>query len=54
MKLLGSSEKVISKDKNGENVPKLKILDYVILMHYNVVNNNYQLVSKFLLTFVPT
>ena len=52
MKLLGSSEKVISKDKNGENVPELKILD-VILMHCNVVNNNYQQVSKFSFSFVP-
>ena len=52
MKLLGSSEKIISKDKNGENVPKLKILD-VILMHCNIVNNNYQQVSKFSFPFVP-
>ena len=40
-KLLGSTEKVIAKDKNGENLPKLEIVD-VILMHSNVVNNNYQ------------
>ena len=38
-KLLGSTEKVIGKDKNGENVPKLEIVD-VILMHCNVFNNS--------------
>ena len=32
MRLLGSIEKFIDKDKNGENVPKLEIVD-VILMH---------------------
>ena len=38
-KLLGRTAKVIGKDKNGENVPKLEIVD-VILMHCNVVNNS--------------
>ena len=38
-KLLGRTEKVIGKDKNGENVPKLEILD-VILMYCNVFNNS--------------
>ena len=41
MRLIASTEKVIDIDKNGENVPKLEIVD-VILMHYNVINNNYQ------------
>ena len=44
MRLLVSTEKVITKDKNGENVPKLEIVD-VILMHCNVANNNYQQAS---------
>ena len=52
MKLLGSTEKVIDRDKNGENVPKLEFVD-VILMHYNIVNNSYQQASKVLFTFVP-
>ena len=52
MKLLGSTEKFIDKDKNGENVPKLEIV-HVILMHCNVVNNSYQQASKVLFTFVP-
>ena len=47
MKLLGSTEKVIDKDKNGENVPKLEIVDE-ILMHCNVVNNSNQQASKVL------
>ena len=50
MKLLGSTKKVIAKDKNGENVPKLEIR---ILMHCHVVNNNYQKALKVLFTFVP-
>ena len=49
--LPGSAEKVIAKDKNGKNVPKLEIVN-VILMHRNVVNNNYQEASKTLFTFV--
>ena len=43
--LLGSSKNVIDKDKNSKNVPKLEIFD-VILMHFNVANNNYQQASK--------
>ena len=41
MKLLGSTESEITKDKNGENVPHLKITK-VVLVHCNIVNNNYQ------------
>ena len=52
MKLLGSTENAIAEDKNSENVPKLEIAD-VILMHCNVVNNNYQQASKVLFTFLP-
>ena len=51
MKLLGSIEKVIAKDKNGENIPKLEIED-VILMHCNLVNNKQQQESKVLFTVV--
>ena len=52
MKLLGSTKKVVDKDKNGENVPKLEIVE-VILVHCNLVNNDYQHTSKVLFTFVP-
>ena len=36
MKLLGSTKKVVDKDKNGENVPKLESVE-VILVHCNLV-----------------
>ena len=41
MKLLGSTESKIIKDKNGENVPHLEITE-VVLVHCNLVNNDYQ------------
>ena len=41
MKLLGSTENKITTDKNGENVPYLEITE-VVLVHCNIVNNNYQ------------
>ena len=52
MQLLGSSKKVIDKNKNGELVPKLETVE-VVLVHCNLVNNNYQQASKVLFTFVP-
>ena len=51
MKLLGSIENKITKDKNGENVPYLEITE-VILVHCNIVNNDYQQDSIVLYTFV--
>ena len=41
MKLLGSTNKVIDKDKNSENVPKLDSVE-VVLVHCNLVKNDYQ------------
>ena len=52
MKLLGSTENEITKDKNGENVPHLEITE-VALVHCNIVNNDYQQDSRVLYTFVP-
>ena len=52
MKLLGSTNKVVDKDKNGENVPKLEFVE-VVLVHCNLVKNDYQHTSKVLFTFVP-
>ena len=52
MKLLGSTESKISKDKNGENVPHLEIVE-LVLVHCNLVNNDYQQDSRILYTFVP-
>ena len=50
--LLRSSEKVIDKNTNGELVPRLETVE-VVLVHCNLVNNNYQQASKVLFTFVP-
>ena len=52
MKLLGSTKSKITKDKNGENVSHLETTD-VVLIHCNIVNNNYQQNSRILYTFVP-
>ena len=41
MKLLGSIKNKITRDKNGENVPHLEITE-VVLVHCNMVNNDYQ------------
>ena len=49
MKLLGSTENKITKDKNGQNVPNLEIKEVV---HCNIVNNDYQQDSKVLYTFI--
>ena len=52
MKLLGSTENKITKDKNGENVHHLEITE-VALVYCNIVNNDYQQDSRVLYTFVP-
>ena len=52
MKLLGSTKKVVDKDKNGENVPKLESVE-VVLVHCNLVKIDYQHASKVLFSFFP-
>ena len=52
MKLLGSTKKVVDKDENSENVPKLESIE-VVLVHCNLVKNDYQHASKVLFSFVP-
>ena len=52
MKLLGSAENKITKDKNSENVPHLEVVE-LVLVHCNLVNNNYQQHSTILYIFVP-
>ena len=52
IQLLGNSEKIIDKNKDGEIVPRLEAVE-IVLVHCNLVNNNYQQVSKVLFTFVP-
>ena len=53
MKVFGSTKSNITKDKNGENVPRLEITE-VVLVHCNIVNSNYQKDSRVLCTFVPS
>ena len=52
IELLGSTKNKITKDKNGENVSHLEITE-VVLVHCNIVNNDYQQDSKVLYTFAP-
>ena len=52
MKLLGSAENKITKDKNGENVPHHEITE-IVFVHCDIVNNDYQQDSRVLYTLVP-
>ena len=52
MKLIGSTKKDVDSDKNSENVPKLEPVE-VVLVHCNLVKNDYQHSSKVLFSFVP-
>ena len=52
MKLLGSGKRDVDKDKDGENVPKLESVE-VLLVHCNLVKNDYQYASKVLFTSAP-
>ena len=52
MKLLGSTDNKITKDKIGENVPHFEITE-LVLVDCNIVNNDYQQDSVVLYIFVP-
>ena len=52
IKLLESTKKDVDKDKVGEIVPKLESVEGV-LVHCNLVKNDYQHTSKVLFSFVP-
>ena len=52
MKLLGSTESKITKNKNSENVPHLDVVE-LVLVHCNLVNYYYQQDSRILYTFIP-
>ena len=47
IKLFGSTGNKITKDENSESVPHL------VLVHCNIVGNDYQQVSRVLYTFIP-
>ena len=53
MKLLGSIKSKITKNENGENAPHYQITEVVLLIHCNIINNDYQQDSRVLYTFVP-
>ena len=53
MRLLGSTKKDVDKDKDGENAPKLEPVD-VLLVHCNLVKNDYHHISKVLFTLLQT
>ena len=52
MKLLGRAESKIFENKHDGNVPHLEITE-LVLVHCNIVNNDYQQDSRVLYTFVP-
>ena len=52
MKLLGSIENEITKNKYGENVRYHEITE-VVLVHCNIFNNDYQQDSRVLYKLVP-
>ena len=52
MKLPESTENKITKGKNGGNTPYFEITE-VVLVHCNIVNNDYQQDSRVLYAFVP-
>ena len=52
IKLLGSTENKITKDKNGDSVPHLDITE-VVLVHCNIANIDYQQDSNVSYIFVP-
>ena len=51
-KLLGSTKSKRTKYKYGENIPHLEIAE-VVLIYYNVVNNDYKHDPGVLYKFVP-
>ena len=52
MKLLGSTKSKKTKNKIGENVPHLEITE-VVLVYYNIINDDYQRDARVLDTFFP-
>ena len=52
MKVLGSATKDVDADKSSKNVPKLESAE-VVLVHCNLVKNDYQHTSKVLFSFIP-
>ena len=51
MRLLGTTESQITKNEKGESVPNSEITE-VLLIHFNIANNNYQGNSRVLYAFL--
>ena len=49
MKLIGNIKNNINRDENDKNVPNLEVTE-VVLVHWNIVNNDYQQDSRVLYT----
>ena len=52
MKLLRSTESKITKNENGENVSHLEVT-YIVLVHCNIVNSDYQQNLRVLYIYIP-
>ena len=52
MKLFWRTENKTTQGKNCENVPYVEITE-VVLVHYDIVNTDYQQDSRVFYTFVP-
>ena len=52
MKLFGSTKKLIEKSRNEKNVPSLEIVE-AVLVHCNLLDNQYQQKSELLYIFTP-
>ena len=52
MKLLGSTENKVTKDKNGENVPHLEITE-VVLVHCDILIMIISKIQEYYIRFVP-
>ena len=52
MKLLRNTKNNETTEKNGKNVLQLEITE-IVLVHCNIVSNDYQHDSKVLYSFVP-
>ena len=52
MELLGSAKNRTTRDKNRENVSHSEIIE-IVLVHCNIVNNDYQQDTRVLHIFVP-
>ena len=53
MKLLGSTENKVNKNKDNNKIIIMIIMTLIIIVHCNIVKNDYQQDSRVLYKFVP-